>query len=448
VQEPLPKSYNTLMAYKFQESIQRGIIYLAKSDESFLLQLMPMIKEEYFEFPSHQKLYTVLVQFFLAYKKLPTDDLLLEEVKKVMTSNELFGDYRDELEFINGLDEKSIDNQEYYLDLVEEFAKEQAVKDAIIRSVEHLKKKNFEAIEEEVRSAFSVNRNVDLGTDYFSDIRERWERLNTESLEPKFRTPFETLNEALEGGMAHKEMAMVVAPPGVGKSLFLANQAARSILDGHDVLYITLEMAEDRVAQRLDSIFTRIQQKDLSNRVDDIEERLNIISKQWENRGKLVIKEFPTKRLSMTGLRAFLNQLKNYEDFSPDIIVVDYLELMKTEKDMAEYQGQERLAQELRGIASEYGTLVWTATQTNREGKKVNIITDAELADSYGKIRVCDLVFSINQTEQEFDQGNARLYLMKSRNGRARFIVPIGIDYSRLVVSQRNLNDTEEEQTA
>lgn len=430
------------MAYKFQESIQRGILYLAKSDEQFLLQTLPMVKENYFEFPSHQKLYSKLVEFFLHYKKLPTDDQLLEEIKKELKQNELFSDYRDELTAVNDLDEKAIDNQEYYLDLVEEFAKEQAIKDAILKSVDHLKKKNFDAIETEVRDAFAVNRNVDLGTDYFSGIKERWDRLNSATLVPKFRTPFETLNEALEGGLAHKEMAMVVAPPGVGKSLFLANQAARSVLDGYNVLYVSLEMAEDRVAQRLDSIFTRIQQRELSNRVDDIEKRLDIINKQWKDRGRLVVKEFPTKRLSVTGLRAFLNQIKNYEDFEPDVLIIDYLELMKTDKEMAEYQGQERLAQELRGVASEYECLVWTATQTNREGKKVNIITDAELADSYGKIRVCDLVFSINQTEQEFDSGSARLYLMKSRNGRARFIVPIGIDYSRLVVSQSKTNDS------
>jgi len=109
------------MAYQFQDSIQRGIIYLLKSDESFLLQVMPMIREEYFEFPSHQKMYAITVQFFLSYKKLPTDDQLLEEVKKVMSSSERFGDYRDELDAINGLDEKSISNQEYLLDLVEEF---------------------------------------------------------------------------------------------------------------------------------------------------------------------------------------------------------------------------------------------------------------------------------------------------------------------------------------
>jgi len=431
------------VAYTFQDSIQRGVIYLAKSDENFLVQIMPMVKADYFEFPSHQKMYTVICDFYSTYSKSPTDDQLLEEVKKIQVSHELFGDYKDELACINELDEKSLDNQEYYIDLVEEFAKEQAIKEAILKSVDHLKKKNYEAIEDEVRAAFSVNRNVDLGTDYFTSVQERWDRLNDSSKEPKFRTPFESINEALEGGLAHKELGMVVAPPGVGKSLFLANQAARSILDGYDVLYISLEMGEDRVAQRLDSIFTRIKQRELSCRVEDIEDRLQMISEQWENRGRLVIKEFPTKRMSVTGLRAFLNQLKNYQDFTPDVLIIDYLELMKTDKDAAEYQAQERLAQELRGIASESGILVWTATQTNREGKKVNIITDAELADSYGKIRVCDLVFSINQTEQEFDGGTARLFLMKSRNGRARFVVPVAVDYSRLTVTQSVPDDYE-----
>ncbi len=431
------------MAYTFQDSIQRGVIYLAKSDENFLVQIMPMVKADYFEFPSHQKMYTVICDFYSTYSKSPTDDQLLEEVKKIQVSHELFGDYKDELACINELDEKSLDNQEYYIDLVEEFAKEQAIKEAILKSVDHLKKKNYEAIEDEVRAAFSVNRNVDLGTDYFTSVQERWDRLNDSSKEPKFRTPFESINEALEGGLAHKELGMVVAPPGVGKSLFLANQAARSILDGYNVLYISLEMGEDRVAQRLDSIFTRIKQRELSCRVEDIEDRLQMISEQWENRGRLVIKEFPTKRMSVTGLRAFLNQLKNYQDFTPDVLIIDYLELMKTDKDAAEYQAQERLAQELRGIASESGILVWTATQTNREGKKVNIITDAELADSYGKIRVCDLVFSINQTEQEFDGGTARLFLMKSRNGRARFVVPVAVDYSRLTVTQSVPDDYE-----
>jgi len=424
------------MAYNFQDSIQRGILYLAKSDEGFLIQTMPMIKADYFEFPSHQKFFSTVKDFFLKYKKLPTNDQLLETVRGIMASNELFGDYKDELSEIDKLDVKSIENEEYYLDLVEEFAKEQSLKEAIIKSVDHLEKKNFSAIADEVQNALTVSRNLDLGMDYFTGISERWQRLQNNKVSAQFRTPFETVNEALEGGLAAKEMAMVVAPPGVGKSLFLANQAVRSVLDGFNVVYLSLEMAEDRVAQRLDSIFTRIQQRQLSKRVNDVEERLSTIVEKLPDRGRLMLKEFPTKRLSVSGIRAYLNQLRNYEDFTPDVLIVDYLELLNTDSSAPEYQAQERIAQELRGIATEYKLLVWTATQTNREGKKVQVITDSELADSYGKIRVCDLVFSINQTEQEFDAGSARLYLMKSRNGRARFIVPIKVDYSRLVVSQ------------
>tara|TARA_R110000803_G_scaffold200636_1_gene265102 strand:+ start:61 stop:651 length:591 start_codon:yes stop_codon:yes gene_type:complete len=195
-------------------------------------------------------------------------------------------------------------------------------------------------------------------------------------------------------------------------------------------------MSEDRVAQRLDSIFSRIRQDQLKNRCDDLKERLDQVTATVPDRGQLKIKEFPTKRAGINQVRAYLNQLNNYENFVPDVIIVDYLELLATETDMAEYQAQERLAQELRGLAIEHKCLVWTATQTNREGRKVRLITDTELADSYGKTRVCDLVMSINQDEEEFDKGKSRVYIIKSRNGRARFIIPAKMDYQRLVIAQ------------
>tara|TARA_R100000005_G_C4995485_1_gene202384 strand:+ start:82 stop:1365 length:1284 start_codon:yes stop_codon:yes gene_type:complete len=422
--------------YELSDNIQRGILYLAKSDVGFLTQAMPMVKAEYFEYPSHQKMFKIIVDYYIKYKKLPSDDFILEDVKKAKTSNELFSDYRDELTLINNLDQKSINNEDYILDLVEGFAKEQSLKDAIIRSAEMVKTKKYSEIEPIMRDALTVSRNVDLGLDYFSDIEERWARLNSDTYTAEHRTIFESLNEALEGGLAAKELAMVVAPPGVGKSLYLANQAVRSCLDGSNVLYVSLEMAEDRVAQRLDSIFSRIRQDQLKDRCNDLKDRLNQVTETVPNRGKLKIKEFPTKRANVNQLRAYLNQLSNYENFSPDVIIVDYLELLATDSDMAEYQAQERLAQELRGLAIEHKCLVWTATQTNREGKKVRLITDTELADSYGKTRVCDLVISINQDEEEFDKGKSRIYIIKSRNGRARFIIPAKMDYQRLVIGQ------------
>jgi replicative DNA helicase len=195
-------------------------------------------------------------------------------------------------------------------------------------------------------------------------------------------------------------------------------------------------MSEDRVAQRLDSIFSRIRQSQLKDRCDDLKNRLEQVTQTIPDRGRLKIKEFPTKRATVNQVRAYLQQLNNYESFTPDVIIIDYLELLATDAQTPEYQAQERLAQELRGMAIESKCLVWTATQTNREGKKVNLITDTELADSYGKTRVCDLVLSINQNEEEFDKGKSRVYVIKSRNGRARFIIPARMDYDRLVIAQ------------
>lgn len=397
---------------------------------------MPMIKSEYFEYPSHSRFYSIVVGHYQKYKKLPVDDFILEEVKSLIPSSESFSDHRDELKAINQVDEKSLDNEEYLLDLVESFAKEQSIKDAIMTSINLIKKKEYGEIEELVRGALSVTRNVDLGIDYFSNMEERWGKTE-EELKYTYKTLFESMNESLEGGLGAKELAMVVAPPGVGKSLYLANQAARLSIDGHNVLYVTLEMSEDKVAQRLDSIFTNIKQSELKHRRSEIRYRFEKIEKKVENLGRIRIKEFPTKRATINTLRSYLVQLRNYKNFVPDVIILDYLELLSTDSTMKEYQAQERLAQELRGLAIEYKCLVWTATQTNREGKKVNLITDTELADSYGKTRVCDLVFSVNQNELEFDRGEARIFVIKSRNGRARYVIPAKVDYSKLIITQK-----------
>jgi replicative DNA helicase len=420
--------------YSFSDNLQRGILFLAKSNKEFYTSVSPMVLDEYFEYPAHQKFWNTINTHYEKYRNLPNDDVLIEEIKGVKSSNELLSDYKDELVRINELDVSSIGQQEYLLEKVEEFAKEEALKSAILTSVDLIKTKKFHQIQDEVRNALSVGRNVDLGIDYFDDVEDRWNS-DREISKPEFRTPFATVNSSLDGGLAAKELAMVVAPPGVGKSLFLANQAVRSVLDGKNVLYISLEMSEDRVAQRIDSIFTRIKQSELATRTGDITERLKQI-KSHSELGSFRIKEFPTKRAGVNALRAYLTQLQNFHEFTPDVIIIDYLELLATDGNLAEYQAQERLAQELRGLAIEHNCLVWTATQTNREGKKVKIITDAELADSYGKTRVCDLVMSINQTEEEFDTGKARLYVIKARNGRARYIVPIAIDYMRLTVGE------------
>lgn len=429
------------MAYEFQESTQKGILCLAKTDENFLIQVVPMVKAEYFEFPCHGKIWTAILSYYLKYKVLPNDDQILDTVKPHLEDGEFLSEYRDELSSINQLDVSVNVNPEFYLDKVEDFAKQQAIKEAILESVPLVKNGQYTLIQDKINKALSITRTVDLGTDYLSDFQERKARLASSAITPSFRTPFPRVNQELEGGLCRKEFAMVVAPPGVGKSVYLVNQASRSLLDGHNVLYVSLEMSEDRISQRFDAILTRSSMKEVKADPDMIENKLIHIAQTLESKnqalGKLRIKEFPTKRLTIPALRAYLNQLKNFENFTPDVLVVDYLELMEGDRTMSEYQIQQRLAEELRGIGQEYNLLVWTATQTNRDGRKVKTITDTELADSYGKIRVADLSFSINQLEEEFDKGEARVYIMKSRNGRARYTVQIGVNYSNLVMQEK-----------
>ena len=432
--------------YEFNENIQRGIIYLLKSDKDFYLQIINLVEPHYFEFPTHSKIFSVVRDYYEKYKKLPTDDFIEQEIRKTKSQKESIHDYTDEIEYINRLDTSAIDGQDYFLDLIEAFAKREAMKEAIKKSLLLIKEDRMEETEQLVRKALTVSRTVDVGQEYFDDLSSRWNRTYNSEAQDKYKTLLPSLNKSLEGGLGEKELAMVIAPPGVGKSLWLVNQAVQSMMEGRKVLYVSLEMSEDKIAQRFDSITTLIPQahlKDPSAQLK-VEERLSIFQTNFPD-SQLMIKEFPCGTATVNSLRALLVQLRNYEEFSPDVIIIDYLELLRpTRENQHEYQAQQRIAEELRGLAMETKVLLWTATQTNRMGRAVKIITDSELGDSYGKIRTCDFAVSLNQNEEEFDNGIMRAYVVKSRNGRPRFTVPMKIDYNILRMSEGDSLEEEE----
>ena len=434
------------MAYDFSENIQRGILYLAKYNKDFFSQITPLVKPEYFEFPIHSTIYNAIVDFHSKYQNLPCDDFILEVCKSIKGSKEVGSDYQDEIILINRMDTSSIGSEDFFLDEIENFARKEAMKDAITQSISYIQNDNYERVEEAVRQALTVNRNVDLGQNYFYSVGDRWVRMLDRNNEDRFRTILPTLNRELEGGLSAKELAMVVAPPGVGKSVFLVNQGVHSLMEGRKVLYVSLEMSEDKIAQRFDSVMTLINQKNLPAKQEILQERLDVFKATFPG-GELIIKEFPTGVASVSTIRGLLSQLKNFEGFVPDLLIVDYLELLGSNREGPEYQVQEMLARELRGLAVEHKMLVWTATQTNRQGTRVNVITDAELGDSYGKFRTVDYAVSLNQTEEEFDEERMRCYVMKSRNGKTRFVTGVSIDYNTLSMSELTTNDhTQDEQ--
>ena len=431
--------------YQFNENIQRGILYLLKSDKDFYLQIVNLVQPDYFEFPSHGKIFSVVRDYYEKYKKLPTDDFIEQEIRQTKSERESIHDYTDEIQYINTLDVSAIEGQDYFLDLIEDFAKREAMKEAIKQSLVLIKEDRMEETEQLVRKALTVSRSVDVGQQYFTDLNSRWDRTYNSEAQDKYKIILPALNKSLEGGLGEKELAMVIAPPGVGKSLWLVNQAVQSMVEGRKVLYLSLEMSEDKIAQRFDSVMTLIPQAQLKDSAAQlkVEERLSIFRNNFPD-SQLMIKEFPCGTATVNTLRALLVQLRNYEEFIPDVIVIDYLELMRPVRDnQHEYQAQQRIAEELRGLAMEMKVLVWTATQTNRQGRAVKIITDAELGDSYGKIRTCDFAVSLNQNEEEFDNGTMRAYVVKSRNGRPRFSVPMKIDYNILKMEEGESLDEE-----
>ena len=432
--------------YDFSDNIQRGILNLAKSSLDFFNEAAPLIRSEFFEYPIHGILYDGISEFFRKYHKLPNDDFLLEFCKDKKKGSESISEYEDELYLVNNLDASSCNNTEFVIDCVEKFAKRESMKQAITKSVDLMKDGRFDEIEKEVKDALLVARSQDFGQNYFEDVDARWERLLSINEGDFIKTCLPSLDRGLTGGgLRKKELAMVVGFPGGGKSLYLANQAVTCLINNLKVVYISLEMCEDRVAQRIDSIATLIPQITLGQ---DSGQKLlrqrHSIFKKTLNKADLRIKEFPTGMANINSIRSYLNQLQSYEDFEPDVVILDYMELLRPLRDgMSEYEGQQRIAEELRGMAVEKDILLWTATQTNRAGRSANIITDEHLGDSYGKFRVVDLAISLNQDEEEFDEGLMRTYVMKARNGKARFLIPMSVNYNTLVM--RELNDADQE---
>tara|TARA_R110000782_G_scaffold102791_5_gene190185 strand:+ start:19802 stop:21163 length:1362 start_codon:yes stop_codon:yes gene_type:complete len=431
--------------YQFSENIQRGIIYLLKSDQDFYLQIINLVKAEYFEFPTHSTIFDVVQEYYEKYKTLPNDDFIEQQVKGVKSEQVALSEYSDELEYINRMDTSTLEASEYFLDIIEQFAKREAMKEAIKKSIVLIKEDRLEETEDLVRQALMVSRTVDVGQPYFDELNARWDRtFNADVATYKNKILLDSVNRSLDGGLGKKELGMIVAPPGVGKSVFLVNQGVTSLMEGKKVLYISMEMSQDKIAQRFDSVTTLIPQEQIKHPSGQlkVKERLSIFQEKFAG-SRLIIKEFPTGTINANHIRALLVQLRNYEDFVPDIILVDYLELMNPVRDQQrEDQAQQKISEELRGIAMENDNTIWTATQTNRQGRTVKIITDTELADSYGKIRVCDLSISLNQTQEEYDNGRMRAYVMKSRNGRASFTIPMSIDYHTLRMTEA---DPEEE---
>ena len=383
------------------------------TDRTFLQQIADIIQPEYFESESNSWILDIILGHFRTYKTPPTKDVLKvkvteieHDVLKVAVVEQLKEVFRymesDDLSFVK--------------DEILRFCKNQEIKHAIMDSVNLLKNGNYDEIKTKIDSAMKAGADTDIGHEYKSQVSLRY----NEAARHTITTGWDVVDDLMDGGLAPGELGVVMAPAGIGKSWLLINIGANAIRNGKNVVHFTLELNQNYVGQRYDSVITGIPAQNLKNHQEDIENKMSRIS------GELVIKYYPTKSVGVMALKAHIEK-SSMLNKAPDLVIVDYADLLKVSaKD--KHEALEELYEELRGMAGEYGVPVWTATQAGRAALEDDIIEADKIAASYGKVMVSDFIMSLSRKVQDKLSGTGRVHIVKNRFGPDGMTLPSKIN--------------------
>ena len=405
-------------------------------NEEYCRKVVPFIKPEYFNDQFERIVAEEVLSFFTLYNKPASLDILAIQIGK----RKLHRDQIDGIEkYINDLDFKT-DNETWLLSNTESFCKKQAVYNAIIDSFEIIEGKNAKFTEDAIPTllsdALAVSFDSSIGHDYLEDFASRYEFYNRK--EEKLEFDLELFNKITKGGLPRKTLNMILAGTGVGKSLFMCHYAASVLMQGKNVLYITLEMAEERIAERIDANLLNMTMEELSKVDKDIyETRVGKIIKKTA--GKLIVKEYPTAAAHAGHFKSLLEELKMKRDFTPDAIVIDYLNIcsssrMKHGAGVNSYTYIKSIAEELRGLAVEYNVPILSATQTTRGGYDNTDVDLTDTSESFGLPATVDFMFALISTEELENLNQLMVKQLKNRYNDPsyykRFV--IGVDRSRM----------------
>ena len=383
------------------------------TDRTFLQQIADIIQPEYFESESNSWILDIILGHFRTYKTPPTKDVLKvkvteieHDVLKVAVVEQLKEVFRymesDDLSFVK--------------DEILRFCKNQEIKHAIMDSVNLLKIGNYDEIKTKIDSAMKAGADTNIGHEYKSQVALRY----NEAARHTITTGWDVVDDLMDGGLAPGELGVVMAPAGIGKSWLLINIGANAIRNGKNVVHFTLELNENYVGQRYDSVITGISAQNLKNHQEDIEDKMSRID------GELVIKYYPTKSVGAMALKAHIEKSAMLGK-APDLVIVDYADLLKVSaKD--KHEALEELYEELRGMAGEYGVPVWTATQAGRAALEDDIIEADKIAASYGKVMVSDFIMSLSRKVQDKLSGTGRVHIVKNRFGPDGMTLPSKIN--------------------
>ena len=417
-----PRDTFALMGRTYQEKVMQAML----QDSLFADQMLDVLKPAMFDADYLQE----IAQSFFDHKKkfrtFPSADVLEVMVTKDQElDKELAIQVR---EYLIRTKEKPLNGDAPYIQSSSlDFCKKQTMKEALIKAIDKMQESKFDDITAIIREAIVAGSSRDLGHDYMKGFEQRSTRSDTKRV-PSGWGP---LDKVLNGGWERGTIGTFIAPTGAGKSHFLVNAGAAAVMDGFKVLYVTLEMADYKIGLRFDSYFSGVELNHIPEHAAKVEEVA-----RSKVKGRLFIKEFPTKGATVQTIRSYLQRLQAINEFTPDILCLDYADLLRGARGYADKRFElEGNYEELRALAQEFQMVVLTADQTNRSGLEMEVVTIGQIGESYAKATVCDLIMTVSRTMDDKQANTGRLFVAKSRLGRDGMIFPFIMNPATVKVS-------------
>ena len=398
---------------RLEITILRNLIF----NEDFTRKTLPFINEIYFPKREEKILFQEIDSFVQKYKNLPTKESILIELSNRKDINE--DENRLVKELISQLNPADVE-QQWLLDTTEKFCKDRAVHNAVLDGIKILDKKDTkrtpEAIPGILADALAVSFDNHIGHDYIEDAEARFKYYHTK--EKKYQFDLRYFNKITKGGVPSKTLNIALAGTGVGKSLFMCHCASAYLAQGLNVLYITLEMAEERIAERIDANLLDTTIDDLHALPKDLYDS-KILKVKNKTNGQLIIKEYPTASAHSGHFRALFNELALKKSFRPDVVFIDYLNICASARfkggNISSYFYIKAIAEELRGLAVEFNVPIFSATQTTRTGFVSTDIGLEDTSESFGLPATADFMFALMSNEELEQLGQMKVKQLKNR---------------------------------
>ena len=421
------------------QTIEKTTLNNLVFNEDYCRKVLPFIKPDYFDIKEEKVVFEEIIKFVDKYKKIPTKTSLEIEIEHRKDLTEV--EHDKVVELIQSLNPAEVDF-DWLVDTTEKFCKDKAIYNAVVEGISIIdgkdKKRSPDAIPSILTDALAVSFDNAVGHDYFDDSDKRFEFYH--KVEERIPFDLDFFNKITKGGLPQKTLNIALAGTGVGKSLFMCHMAANCLSQGKNVLYITLEMAEERIAERIDANLMNISMEDLHNlpkkMFDD-----KITKLMSKTNGKLIVKEYPTASAHSAHFRGLIKELAIKRTFKPDIIFVDYLNICASSRfkgatNVNSYSYIKSVAEELRGLAVECNVPIMSATQTTRSGFTSSDLGLEDTSESFGLPATADFMFALISNEEMEELGQILVKQLKNRYNdptmNKRFV--IGIDRSKMLL--------------